>query len=197
MLKLPNGISLVTVTRPGPGQPIRVKLPLTEPNQNWCTIRVNVPNHTVTCPESDLALNVKVLKKPADLAKKEKTTVRSKDSDDALTVKPAPVNIGTGPEGSPTWRPAKSERICRSSTTRPKPETTAGAGSPCQDRRSKNVLHIWEHSNKTTMLSRLLACLSLKLISPHKPPIFTYPDCHLIYSSTQIVFFPSLARELF
>jgi hypothetical protein len=76
MLKLPNGINSVTVTRPGPGQPIRVKLPLTEPNQNWCTIRVNVPNHTVTCPKSDLALNVKVLKKTVDLAKKEKNTVQ-------------------------------------------------------------------------------------------------------------------------
>ena len=48
----------------------------TEPNQNWCTIRVDVPNHAVTCPESDLALKVKVLKKAADLAAKEKTTVR-------------------------------------------------------------------------------------------------------------------------
>jgi hypothetical protein len=76
MMKLPNGISLVTVARPGPGQPIRIKLPLTEPNQNWCTIRVNVPEHVVTCPESDLALSVKVLKKTADLAETEKTTVR-------------------------------------------------------------------------------------------------------------------------
>ena len=48
----------------------------TEPNQNWCTIRVDVPNHAVTCPESELALKVKVLKKAADLAAKEKTTVR-------------------------------------------------------------------------------------------------------------------------
>ena len=35
-----------------------------------------MPNHAVTCPESDLALKVKVLKKAADLAAKEKTTVR-------------------------------------------------------------------------------------------------------------------------
>jgi hypothetical protein len=76
MLQLPKGISSVTVTRPGPGQPIRIKLPLTEPNQNWCTIRVNVPEQVVTCPESNLALGVQVLKKTADLAEKEKTTVR-------------------------------------------------------------------------------------------------------------------------
>ena len=81
MLKLPNGISSVTMTRPGHGQPIRVKLPLTEPNQNWCTIRVDVPNHTVTCPESNLALKVKVLKKTADLAGKEKTTVQGEVKD--------------------------------------------------------------------------------------------------------------------
>jgi hypothetical protein len=72
MLKLPKGISSVTVTSPGPGQPIRIKLPLTEPNQNWCTIRVNVPEQTVTCSESNLALSVQVLKKTADLAEKEK-----------------------------------------------------------------------------------------------------------------------------
>ena len=47
-----------------------------EPNQNWCTVRVNVPNHAVTCPGSDFALKVKVLKKAADMAEKEKTTVR-------------------------------------------------------------------------------------------------------------------------
>ena len=33
-------------------------------------------NHAVTCPESNLALKVKVLKKAADMAEKEKTTVR-------------------------------------------------------------------------------------------------------------------------
>ena len=47
-----------------------------EPNQNWCTVRVNVPNHAVTCPGSDFALKVKVLKKAADMAEKEKYTVR-------------------------------------------------------------------------------------------------------------------------
>ena len=35
-----------------------------------------MPEHAVTCPESELALKVKVLKKAADLAAKEKTTVR-------------------------------------------------------------------------------------------------------------------------
>ena len=38
-----------------------------------------MPNHAVTCPKSDgtyLALKIKVLKKAADLAAKEKTTVR-------------------------------------------------------------------------------------------------------------------------
>jgi hypothetical protein len=50
VLKLPNGISSVTMMRPGHGQPIQVTLPSTEPNQNWCTIRVDVPNHTVTAP---------------------------------------------------------------------------------------------------------------------------------------------------
>ena len=38
-----------------------------------------MPNHAVTCPRSDgtdLALKVKVLKKAADFAAKEKTTVR-------------------------------------------------------------------------------------------------------------------------
>ena len=35
-----------------------------------------MPNHAVTCPESELALKVKVLKKAADMAEKEKTTVR-------------------------------------------------------------------------------------------------------------------------
>ena len=33
-------------------------------------------DHAVTCPESNLALKVKVLKKAADMAEKEKTTVR-------------------------------------------------------------------------------------------------------------------------
>jgi hypothetical protein len=35
-----------------------------------------VPEQIVTCPESNLALSVQVLKKTADLAEKEKTTVR-------------------------------------------------------------------------------------------------------------------------
>ena len=44
----------------------------------------------------------------------------------------------------------------------------------------QRVLHICEHSSKTTMLSCLLACLLLKLINNHRPPMFTYPDCPLI-----------------
>ena len=48
----------------------------TDPNQNWCTIRVDVSENAVTCPGSELALKVKVLKKAADLAAKERTTVR-------------------------------------------------------------------------------------------------------------------------
>ena len=35
-----------------------------------------MPNHAVTCPESDLTLKVKVLKKAADLAANKKATVR-------------------------------------------------------------------------------------------------------------------------
>ena len=35
-----------------------------------------MPNHAVTCPESDLTLKVKVLKKAADMAAEKKTTVR-------------------------------------------------------------------------------------------------------------------------
>ena len=37
---------------------------------------MDVTEHAVTCPDSELALKVKVLKKAADLAAKEKTTVR-------------------------------------------------------------------------------------------------------------------------
>ena len=74
--KLPPGVNLVTMERPGNSQPIQVKLPLTEANQNWCTIRVDTTESAVKCPESDLALKVHVLKKAADLAAKENTTVR-------------------------------------------------------------------------------------------------------------------------
>ena len=35
-----------------------------------------MPNHAVTCPETDLDLQVKVLKKATDLAAKEKSVVR-------------------------------------------------------------------------------------------------------------------------
>jgi hypothetical protein len=76
MLQLPMGISSVTVTHPEPGQPIRIKLPLTEPNQNWCTICVNVPERMVTCPDSNLALSVQALKKTTVLAEQGKTVVR-------------------------------------------------------------------------------------------------------------------------
>ena len=34
-----------------------------------------MPNHAVTCPESDLTLQVKVLKKATNLAAQEKTTI--------------------------------------------------------------------------------------------------------------------------
>ena len=74
--KLPKGINLVTMMRPGGHQPIQVKLPFTENHQFWCTIRVDVTETSVKCPDSDLALKVHVLKKAADLAAKEKTTVR-------------------------------------------------------------------------------------------------------------------------
>ena len=45
-------------------------------NQNWCTIRVDLNEERVKCPDSELNLKVHVLKKAAELAAKEKTTVR-------------------------------------------------------------------------------------------------------------------------
>ena len=48
--------------------------------------------------------------------------------------------------GCPAWWPAESGNICHCSTTQPKPETTAGTGSPCQDLRSKNVLNTCENT---------------------------------------------------
>ena len=72
MLQLPKGISSVTVTHPGPGQPIQIKLPLMKPKLNWCTIRINVPERMVTCPDSNVTLSVRALKKPRYWPKKEK-----------------------------------------------------------------------------------------------------------------------------
>ena len=40
--KLPSGVNLVTMKRPGLEQPIQVKLPVTLANQHWCTIRVDL-----------------------------------------------------------------------------------------------------------------------------------------------------------
>jgi hypothetical protein len=64
------------MTHPGSGQPTRIKLPLTKPNQNWCTIRVNTPERRVTCPNSNVSLSVKTLKETTVLAEKGKTVVR-------------------------------------------------------------------------------------------------------------------------
>ena len=73
--KLPNGENLVTMTRPD--QPtIQIKLPLTNKNQHWCTIKVDGREGSVQCPDSPLALKVNVLKQASTLAAKEKTTVR-------------------------------------------------------------------------------------------------------------------------
>ena len=73
--KLPQGINLVNMNRPGMPTPIQVKLPLTEFNQFWCTINVDGPELSV---QVDLALTLKVaiLKQAASLAAREKTTVR-------------------------------------------------------------------------------------------------------------------------
>ena len=73
--KLPRGQNLVSVSRPGQTT-IQVKLPLTEKNQYWCTIKVDGTESTVQCPDSGLSLKVGVLKQAANLANNEKTTVR-------------------------------------------------------------------------------------------------------------------------
>ena len=75
-LQLPKGASSFIMTHPGSGQPTRIKLPLTKPNQNWCTIRVNIPERRVTCPDSNVSLSVKTLKETTVLAEKGKTVVR-------------------------------------------------------------------------------------------------------------------------
>ena len=72
--KLPRGINMVQMTRTGLPS-IQVKLPMTENNQFWSTIKVDGPEMSV---QVDLALTLKVavLKQAASLAAREKTTVR-------------------------------------------------------------------------------------------------------------------------
>ena len=53
-----------------------MKLPLTEKNQYWCTIKVDGSEQSVQCPGTGLSLKVGVLKQAAGLANSEKTTVR-------------------------------------------------------------------------------------------------------------------------
>ena len=53
-----------------------MKLPLTEKNQYWCTIKVDGTEQSVQCPGTGLSLKVGVLKQAAGLANSEKTTVR-------------------------------------------------------------------------------------------------------------------------
>ena len=85
--KLPSGKNLVTMVRgiidnqllgtTQPQQPtMQIKLPPTAPNQHWSIIRVDGNQGSVQCPDSTLALKVNVLKQAAELAMKEKTTVR-------------------------------------------------------------------------------------------------------------------------
>ena len=87
--KLPCGKNLVTMVRGASDiqnaavfgdtlhQPtMQIKLPPTTPNQHWSIIRVDGNQGSVQCPESTLALKVNVLKQAAELAMKEKTTVR-------------------------------------------------------------------------------------------------------------------------
>ena len=50
-LQLPKGASSFIMTHPESGQPTRIKLPPTKPNQNWCTVRVNIPERQFTCPD--------------------------------------------------------------------------------------------------------------------------------------------------
>ena len=82
--KLPSGKNLVTMVRGaldnpsfGQQQPtMQIKLPPTAPNQHWSIIRVDGNQGSVQCPDSTLALKVNVLRQAAELAMKEKTTVR-------------------------------------------------------------------------------------------------------------------------
>jgi hypothetical protein len=75
-LQLPKGASSFIMTHPESGQPTRIKLPPTKPNQNWCTVRVNIPERQVTCPDLNVSLSVKTLKETTVLAEKEKTVIR-------------------------------------------------------------------------------------------------------------------------
>ena len=75
VLRLPNGVDMVTVTCHGYSQPTQIILSRSEPNQNWCAVRVNVPRQAVTCPGSRLTLRVETLRKAADLAASNGTVV--------------------------------------------------------------------------------------------------------------------------
>ena len=75
VLRLPDNVGSVLVTRPRGDQPVQVNLPWTETYQHWCVIRVNMPSPTVICPESRLSLKVSILKKAVKLAVAEKALV--------------------------------------------------------------------------------------------------------------------------
>ena len=75
--RLPLGVNLVQLCRPGTSKPIqvKVKLPKTEPNQFWSTVKIDVPETSVqVTPE--LKLKVPVLQQAANLAIREKKSVR-------------------------------------------------------------------------------------------------------------------------
>ena len=74
MQKWPTGVNLVTMKRAGP--PIQVKLPTTEKNQYWCSVKVDGPENSIQCPDLQFALKVSVLRQAANLAAKESITVR-------------------------------------------------------------------------------------------------------------------------
>ena len=71
---LPPGTQFVKLHRPDKN-PISVKLPKTDPIQNWCTINVESEDHSVKCPNSGVALKTKMLKKVVYLANDENNNI--------------------------------------------------------------------------------------------------------------------------
>ena len=114
---LPLGGNLVQLCRPGTSNPIqmKVKLPKTEPNQFWSTVKINVPETSVqVTPE--LKFKVPVLQKAANLAIREKKTVRipinRPDEENTFGVYAVPVPVSTVFVGPFTVKP-KSLCTCK------------------------------------------------------------------------------------
>ena len=119
--RLPLGVNLVQLCRPGTSNPIqvKVKLPKTEPNQFWSTVKIDVPVMSVqVTPE--LIMKVPVLQKALNLAIREKTTVRipinRPDEVNTFGVYAVPIPVSTVFVGPFTVKPVKPKSVCKCKT---------------------------------------------------------------------------------